>query len=157
MIPPKKIFAWLLGLLWLPMAGAFGQPDLTVGAAAGQPSATVNIPVSFTNNGAVVAMSFDITFNPALVTPGTVASGAGLAPHTVATSVPTPGTLRVLVNPPFVNPLPAANNGVLLTVPWTIAAGATSAIPLTLTNVTFANAAAGSVPAGVLTSGQITP
>ena len=157
MIPAKKIFVWFVMLLVLPMANALAQPDLTVGAATGQPGATVNIPVSFTNNGAVVAMSFDITFNPALVTPGTMASGAGLAPHTVATSVPTPGTLRVLVNPPFVNPLPAANNGILLTVPWTIAAGATSAIPLTLTNVTFADTAARSVPAGALTSGQITP
>lgn len=157
MTPAKKIFIWLFMLFWLPIASVFAQPDLTVGAAVGQPGATVNTLVSFTNNGAVVAMSFDITFNPALVTPGTVAIGAGLAPHTVATSIPTPGTLRVLVNPPLVNPLPAANNGVLLTVPWTIAAGATSAIPLALTNVTFANAAAGSVPATALTSGQITP
>ena len=157
MLQTKTRLPWLL-LLWLPMANALAQPDLTVGAAAGQPGATVSTPVSFTNNGAVVALSFDITYNPTLVTPGAATPGAGLAPHTVATNIPKPGTLRVLVSPPIVNPLPIVNSGVLLTVPWTISASAAQAnIPLNLGNAAFGNAKSVAVPAGALRSGSISP
>lgn len=153
----KNLLGLLMLLLLLPMASAFAQPDLSVGAASGAAGATVTTPVTFTNNGAVVSFNFDITYDPALVTPGTVTAAAGLAPHTVAASVPTPGTLRVLINPPIVIPLPNVNNGVAVNVPWTIAASAAAGnVALTLAKVTFANASAAAVPAGTLTSGQIT-
>lgn len=157
MLQAKTGLPWLL-LLWLPMASAFAQPDLTVGSATGRPGEIVTLPVTFANNGTVVAMSFDITFNPVLVTPGTVTPGVALAPHTVATNIPTPGTLRILVSPPIVNPLPIVKNGVLLTVSWTISASAIQAnIPLNLGNVAFGNAKSAAVPAGTLTSGHIAP
>ena len=70
MISVWKMFLWFWLLLWLPLASAVAQPDLTVGADSGLPGATVTLPVTFTNNGAVVGMSFDITYNQALVTPG---------------------------------------------------------------------------------------
>ena len=153
----KRLLGLLLVLLLFPMASAFAQPDLTVGNGAGLPGATVNTAVSFTNNGAVVAMSFEITYDPARVTPGAVTNGPALAPHSVATNIPVAGTLRVLVNPPLVNPLPTVNNGVLFTVPWTIAgAAAPGNVPLGLATVVFSNAAAGAVPPGTLTPGQIT-
>ncbi|MDG4583601.1 MAG: IPTL-CTERM sorting domain-containing protein [Candidatus Competibacter sp.] len=153
----KRLLGLLLVLLLLPMASAFAQPDLTVGNGAGLPGATVNTDVSFTNNGAVVAMSFEITYDPTRVTPGAVTNGPALSPHSVATNIPVAGTLRVLVNPPLVNPLPNVNNGVLFTVPWTIAgAAAPGNVPLGLVTVVFSNAAAGAVPPGTLTPGQIT-
>ena len=156
MMQAKTRFPWLLLLLWLPMTSAFAQPDLTVGSATGQPGATVATTVSFTNNGAVVAISFEILFNPALVTPGPVTPGAALAPHTVATNISAPGTLSVAITPPIINPLPTVNNGILLTIPWTISAGsAPTTTALTLTNVVFASAQGG-VPPDDLTSGQIT-
>lgn len=157
MMQAKTRLPWLLLLLWLPITSAFAQPDLTVGSATGQPGATVSTAVSFTNNGAVVAMSFEITFNPALVTPGPATPGAALAPHTVATNISAPGTLSVAITPPIINPLPTVNNGILLTIPWTISAGSAPATTaLTLTNVAFANAQQGGVPPDDLTSGQIT-
>ncbi len=151
----KKLLGVLLALL-LPMANAFAQPDLTVGNASGLPGATVSTDVSFTNNGAVVGMSFDITYDSALVTPGVVTPSAGLTPHTVATSV-VPGVLHVLINPPLVNPLPTVNDGVMFTVSWTIAGGAAAGnTPLGLTAVVFSDAQAQAVTPGALTPGQIT-
>ncbi|MGB5063747.1 MAG: PASTA domain-containing protein, partial [Candidatus Competibacter sp.] len=153
----KKLLGLGLALLLLPMASAFAQPDLTVGSNAGLPGATVNTDVSFTNNGAVVAMSFDITYDSTRVTPGVVTNGPALSPHSVATSIPVAGTLRVLVNPPLVIPLPNVGTGVLFTVPWTIAgAAAPGNVPLGLATVVFSDAAAQAVAPGTLTPGQIT-
>jgi len=158
----KNFLGLLLLLLLLPMASAFAQPNLTVGSASGAAGATVNTPVTFTNNGAVVAISFDITYDSTKVTPTpTVGSDGKLLP--VSTFIKSPGTLYVVVLPYDPNvfppkPLPTVNSGVLFTVPWAIAAGATGSTALTLTNVnvTFSNAQAAAVSAGTLTNGQIT-
>ena len=158
MMQAKTRFPWLLLLLWFPMTSAFAQPDLTVGSATGQPGATVSTAVSFTNNNTVVWMSFYITFNPALVTPGAVMPSAALAlHHTVATNISPPGTLRVAITSPTTDPLPTVSSGILLTIPWTITAGsAPTTTALTLAEVRFANNEESEVTPNALTSGQIT-
>ena len=153
----KKLLGLLLVLLLLPIASAFAQPDLTVGNASGLPLATVSTDVSFTNNGDVVGMQFDINYDPLLVTPGIVVGGSALAPHSVSSDTPSAGVLRVLITPPIQIPLPKVNSGVLVTIPWTISGGAAAGnTALTLANVVFSNALAASVTPGTLTSGQIT-
>lgn len=164
----KNFLGLLLLLLLLPMASAFAQPNLTVGSASGAAGATVNTPVTFTNNGAVVAISFDITYDSTKITPGAVTSGTALPPHSIWTSSGTAGKLGITIvtqqplpdptkpSPPPTTPT-AVNTGILFTVPWTIAASAPAGnVPLALANVIFANAQAAAVSASTLTNGQIT-
>ena len=150
----KNLLGLLLLLLLLPMASAFAQPDLTVGSATGKPGDTVNTAVTFTNNGAVVGMSFDITYDSTKVTPGKPVNGSALGSHVLSSNVPTPGTLKVVI-------ISLANavmgSGELFTVPWTIAASATGGnVPLTLANTVLSDASAKPVTSGNRTSGQIT-
>jgi hypothetical protein len=135
----------------------WAQPGLQLGSATGAPGETVNIPVTFTNNGSVVAFQFDVGFNTATLTAGTAAAGLVLNAHLKGSATLPSGPFRALVYPPTTPSLPKAGSGVILTLPFTIGAGAAAGdYNLTLSGVVFSDEGANSVAPGTLTSGKVT-
>ncbi len=59
----------------------WAQPNLQIGSASGVPGGAVTIPVTFTNNGSVAALQFDLQYSSTVLTAGSLTSGAALSPH----------------------------------------------------------------------------
>ncbi len=141
------LFILLLWGLSLPSAASAPAPTLVLGTALGSAGQTVNIPVTFTNDGAVAALQFDVQYNSALFSAGTAlpSSLTTATGHGVSSALIAANTVRVVVTP-------AENNGVLgagqiVTIPWILSSGATGgSTPLTLTNVLFTDSSAIVVP-----------
>lgn len=146
-----------LGLLIGSLAphSATAAPALGVGAAFGSAGQTVNIPVTLSNDAAVVALQFDLQYNTALLSAGTALPGSLITAtgHGVSSALIGPNTMRVVVTP-------AQNNGVLgagqiATLPWTLSSSATGgSTPLTISNVLFTDGSA-AVVAGSASPGSI--
>jgi len=148
----------MLSLLLLGMAFAAQAADITVGTASGAQGDSITIPVTIAGDAVSVGAQFDIAFDPAVVAVGTppLVNAFSLVPSSIATSVPSPGVLRVVISPPIVNPLPAIPDG-SFTINFDIdAAAAAGNSPLALSDVQFSDAAALAVAVGTLTDGSVT-
>ena len=128
-------FLCLLSLLACCLS-AHAVPRVSVGVVRGFPGATINVPVSlnFSSNDLrnVVAMQADVVFADDVLTTGTPASGTALRGHELASSQPVPGTKRLLVYS-LVNSL--FTNGVVASIPFSVAPGTVRNLTLTLQNV----------------------
>jgi len=155
----RLILNVVLSMTVLLSTSSWAQPDLQLGSATGMQGETVTIPVNFTNNGSVVGLQFDVQFNTTQLTVGTSAGGAALSPHLLHWSTPSAGTLRVLIRPDITPSLPNVGNGEVVSVPFTIKAGAvpgTYDLTLPPAGVVFSDGSANAVSAGTLTKGQVT-
>ena len=153
---------WMMALIWAVIAissAVWAQPNLQIGSASGVPGGAVTIPVTFTNNGSVVALQFDLQYSSTVLTAGSLTSGAALSPHLSASATPSSGTLRVVIYPPVASPAPGTNTGVLVNIPLTISPSAGAGnYPLTLSSpsVVFSDGSAHLVSSGTLSNGQVT-
>jgi hypothetical protein len=153
---------WMAVLTWVVMAFSstvWAQPNLQIGSGSGVPGGAVSVPVTFTNSGSVAALQFDLQYNSANLTAGSLTSGAALSPHVLYSSAPSSGALRVVIIPPVVSPLPATNTGILVNIPLTISASANPGnYPLAISNpsVVFSDGSAHLVGPGTLSNGQVT-
>jgi hypothetical protein len=156
----KKVV--MVGLIWTVMVfstAVWAQPNLQIGSGSGVPGGAVSVPVTFTNSGSVAALQFDLQYNSANLTAGSLTSGAALSPHVLYSSAPSSGALRVVIIPPVVSPLPATNTGILVNIPLTISASANPGnYPLAISNpsVVFSDGSAHLVGPGTLSNGQVT-
>jgi len=136
---------------------AWAQPSLSLDSTSGNPGQTVTSTLTVQNNGPAVTLQFEVQFDAAKLSPGNVTAGADLAPQVFNAFSPTAGVLRVVVTPVFGPTLPGIHNGILLNLPFAIAANAAGgATALALANVLLSNATAGSVTPGALTNGTLT-
>lgn len=155
----------MLSLLLLGMAfTAQAAPDLTVGSVSGAAGDTVTIPITFATEGTVTGAQFTITYDTTLLSsvgiattaPATNASGSALSGSLSTAAIePAPGTINfVIVDALFGTLIP---DGEVATLDFTIdGAAPAGAIPLTLSNVQYADAAAGEVVPDASTDGAVT-
>ena len=156
MRPLVKWLVTLTGLLaWLGMAAAVAAPSLIVGAKTAWPGTYESVSVSYFTDLPVASLQFEVFFDPnELETNGQLAAGGALGGHGLSWKVSS-GSVRVVITPPDAGN-GALAQGTLLTIPFTIKSGATSATKfLTLANVTFGNRAAVPVAVGNLGTGYI--
>lgn len=146
----------LLPILALVAASsAFAAPSLTVGAVSGAPGATVNVPVSISNDSSVSALQFDVLFDAAKISAvGVPTRGAALAStdHDLDSNLVSSGRFRVLL---LSNSLTVVPNGEIVVIPFTIAANAPlGSVTLTLSDVEMVDGNA-TVVASTVTHGEI--
>lgn len=141
----------IISLFGLLLIGVFisttswAAPGLSIGSATGSPGQTVNIPVTFTSDGTVVSLQFDVQYNVAKLAVGTPTGMAGLASSDVFMA------RRVVIAPSSSNSV--LSSGQIATIPFTLQAKASGNLPLVLTNVVMTNAAAVAVnPTNLLNS-----
>jgi len=125
MIKERLVIILVLAMLLMAVP-AFAQPDISLNPATGKPGDTVTIPVQFTNNGSVVGLQFDLQYNSAVLDPGSLTAGSNLSPHALSSSSPSSGVIRLLITPPVTKPLPPVNDGVIVSIPFTISSGASA-------------------------------
>ncbi len=147
-----SLMAMLLGALLAHTAWA--APSLSLGTASGTPGQAVNIPLTFTNDGSVVSLQFDVQYNAAQVSAGAPVAGAALGAQGLASAEATPGARRIVITPTAGNTV--MGSGQLATIPFTIAATATSGNKtLSVNNVVMTTASAAALASFTTTSGQI--
>src|SRR6267142_805261 len=89
-----------LGLLAaLALRGSIGaETSLTVGNVPAYPGSTVAVPAGLRESpGEIVAMQFDVTFNPSKVSAQDAVRGARLTNHVIRTRRMSDGVERVLI------------------------------------------------------------
>ncbi|MDO8864067.1 putative Ig domain-containing protein [Haliea sp. E1-2-M8] len=153
-----RVGAWCLGivaLLTVSSVGAHAQVSLTLGDAslAAGDSGSVNATIS--TGGSAVALQFDILYDPAIVSLGTVNGGAALTgSHSVASNPLGPGRDRVVIT---TSPIMALNTGTLATINLAVAATAVAGTTaLTFAAVVISDAAAQAITPSSLGPGTIT-
>tara|TARA_R110002110_G_scaffold43803_1_gene135614 strand:- start:9555 stop:18386 length:8832 start_codon:yes stop_codon:yes gene_type:complete len=142
-------------LLLVSSAGARAQVSLALGDASLAAGDSGSVSATISTDGAAVALQFDILYDPAIVSLGTVNGGAALTgSHSIASNPIAPGRDRVVITTSPVVPL---NSGTLATVNLAVAdtavAGTTS---LTFAGVVISDAAAQPLSPSSLTPGTIT-
>ena len=100
-----------------------GSTILTLGSRSGSPDSTVSIPVTLSNNSAIVSLQFDVVFDSGTLEngdedhPAQVGSALQGTSFSVSSNVVEPGRIRVIIVPPLQNPLPTIPNGEIVTLP----------------------------------------
>jgi len=133
-------------LFWTP---ARAGPALNVGDASGVAGSTVIVPNYFTTDTNIVALQYDLIYDPSILTAGPSVGADALANHLLDSSSFGPGIRRVLV---YSLTNARLTNGVLADHILFIATGAPDATTsITLTNAIFSNAQGAKVePEGLL-------
>jgi hypothetical protein len=133
---------------------AFADPALMVNSTAGRAGDLVEMTVDYQGEGNVVALDFELKYDPKRLTAGPVISAA-IPPHTASASVLSPGILKVLVPVVVENPLPIVETASpLISVPFVVSAQADpGVVPVTLTNVVLADVNGEPVRAKILSGG----
>jgi len=153
----KLLGKTVLGVLLFSMAMvAQAAPDLVVsGGVSGSPSNSISVPIAFTNNvaGDVVAMDFELHYDPAILTVNTVdysALGGNISSHNNNAAT---GTITFLIAN---NPLQTTASGnilVIFAINNAAVIGSTTA--LSIQNVTFSDAAANSIAPDIITNASV--
>ena len=111
--------------------------ELRVGTAYATPGSTVFVPVRLATDTNIVAAQFDLLFASTNLSSGDALPGPALADHLISSAEPQPGVRRVVIYSPTNATL---GNGVLVTVPLTVASNAPySLAQLIITNVLCVN------------------
>ena len=77
--------------------GANAAPQLTLGHGSGDGPTPSPVPVTFSSDLPVVAVQFDVTFDPALLESGAPVLTSTSTTHALVSSEPTPGVRRIVV------------------------------------------------------------
>jgi hypothetical protein len=135
--------------------GARAQVSLALGDASLAPGDSGAISATIATDGSAVALQFDILYDPALVSVGTVNGGAALtASHSIASNPIAPGRDRVVITTAPVTALAAgALAAINLAINASAAPGTTS---LTFAGVVISDATAQPITPSSLTPGTIT-
>jgi len=127
---------------------------LSVPNASGEPGRTVTIAVNLSDGSGISALSFTLSFDPAVLSisgPSAVSRGS-LVPDTFSLSAntATAGQVRIVISPPLTTPLPTfrSGSGSVAAITLQVASGAREGTtsPLALSNISASDANAGSVP-----------
>jgi len=143
-----------IGLLMAEAAQA--APDTIIGSAAVLPGNTVNIPVTFTNNGTVSGIQIDIQYNPSQITAGEPVLDTLLnAGYRVSSFEYTLGSRQLVIIPPASNP--ALKNGDVVQLPFTMGLSATvlTSVPLQVSQIIMSDANAALVSSTSILNGLI--
>ena len=135
--------------------GVHAQASLTLGDTTLAPGDSGAVSATITTDGSAVALQFDILYDPALVSLGTVNGGGALtANHSIASNLIAPGRDRVVIT---TTPVTALSGGALaainLAIDGTAAPGSTS---LTFAGVVISDTTAQPITPSSLTPGTIT-
>jgi hypothetical protein len=142
----------VLTLFW-PLLAALAAPSLSVGNSFGMAGGTASAAISLVTDTNVPQLQFDIRFESNFLSSGTPLAGPALTDQIVLTSQPSPGVRRVQLVSLFNSPM---NNGVLVTLPFTIATNAPARYTgLVLTNVTLTNSLHQLIPLVTWTNGAL--
>lgn len=139
--------------------GVAAQPPpsgrtLSVPNASGEPGRTVTIAVNLSEGSGISALSFTLSFDPAVLSisgPSAVSRGS-LVPDafSLSANAATAGQVRIVISPPLTSPLPTfrSGSGSVVTIAFQVAAGATpgTTSPLALSGVSASDANANAVP-----------
>ena len=132
---------------------AHAAPDLVVGEITGNAGDTVTVPITFTNDDAVVGMDFKLKYNPAILTVSSVdlsGLGGSISNHSNDANN---GVITFL----FANfPLKEISSGEVL-VKFNIneATSSGETTSLALKKVTFSNKVADAIAAGKVIGGSV--
>jgi|GEM_PF-686189 len=126
---------------------------LSVPNASGEPGRTVSIAVALSDGSGISALSFTLSFDPAILSvsgPSAVSRGT-LVPDnfSLSANTATAGRVGIVISPPIQTPLPTfrSGSGSVVTITFQVASGAREGAtsPLTLSNISASDANAGSV------------
>lgn len=150
----RSLSLFLFALIALPQFAA-AQVSLTLGDATLAAGDSGAVSATISTDGSAVALQFDVLYDPAIVSLGTVNGGAALTGnHSISSNPIGPGRDRVVIT---TSPVTALGSGTLATINLSIAgsagAGSTS---LTWDGVVISDAAALPIIPNSLTPGTIT-
>ena len=159
MLSGRKIgsdtFSWIFAvLLCCVFHDAIAAPTLSLGVVNASPGDSVEIPVTFTNDGAAVAIQFDVHYDSTQLTSAAPIAGTALGTHGLASSIISPGIRRVVITPPSDNAL--LDSGELVNLSFAVQANATTTSRLiSISGVVISSATAGNVTPGAVAIGLI--
>jgi len=138
---------------------AKAAPKLSLATVRGFPGATVNLPIVFSYGSndlqTVVALQADITYAQNGLTSGAPSGGSALRNHSLLTSLPSGGTRRVVV---YSSNNSAFTNGIIASLPFTLASGQAQNFTISLAHVILAYADGTEAPVNVISGGiAVTP
>src|SRR5262245_10278186 len=115
----RAVWAGMIGSQFA-LASMAAETSLSIGNMPGSPGDTVTVPIHLRQPSSdVVAMQFDVTFEPARVSAGAAVGTTRLTSHTVKSREIAPGIRRTLVYSPG-NAVVSGTNGSVVTVPFTV-------------------------------------
>jgi hypothetical protein len=134
---------------------ARAQVSLTLGDTTLSPGDSGSITAAIATDGSAVALQFDVLYDPAVLTLGTVSGGAALTgDHSIASSPISPGRDRIVVT---TAPVTALGAGVLATINLAVLASAgAGTTPLTFGGVVISDASALPITPSSLVPGSVT-
>jgi DNA-binding beta-propeller fold protein YncE len=134
--------------------GAVADPEISLGTVNASAGDTVEVPVSFANDGTAAAIQIDIHYDSAQLASDDPVAGVALIPHGLASSIISPGIRRTVITPPSDNPL--VKSGELVRLPFTVLTHAAAASRvITVSNVIISDAVGGNVTPGIVGGGLI--
>ncbi|MDR2156356.1 MAG: S-layer homology domain-containing protein [Clostridiales Family XIII bacterium] len=123
-------------LLSAPVFAATGISDfrIAVGTVAANPGETVDVSVSFSHNPGIAAFSLKLNYDPAALTPISVAQGTALRIGSITSNLQGESDLSKtgFVSAVWVNPSDFTGDGTVYTVKFRIHESASGDIPVTL-------------------------
>ena len=135
---------------------AKAEPRLSVGTVRGFPGVTVTVPLHLkyaTNDPInVVALQWDVVFDPALASSGPVAGGGALHGHLVKSRELGPGLKRVLI---YALDNAVITNGTVAEMTFQVLSGVRENIRLTLSNVSLSQMDASALVTTVLPNATV--
>lgn len=135
--------AGIILLIHLVAVSAIADTTITIGNGSGLSGTTVLVPVQFQTDANVVALQFEVRFDTTRLSSGAATAGSALNGHLVNSAETTPGSHRVVI---YSLANARLTNGILVSIPFTIAPNATSGTAtLSVTNVILADASAAAV------------
>jgi hypothetical protein len=142
-----------LFVLFLSVLAVKAAPSLGAGNALGLPGGTATAAISLLTDTNIPQLQFDLRFETNFLSSGTPVAGPALADQIILSSEPSPGLRRVQLFSLSNSPM---TNGVLVTIPFTIAPNAPPRYTgLVLTNVTLYNELQQLIPLVLLTNGTL--
>lgn len=148
----RSVAGTFLGLLL--GIGANAAPQLTLGHGSGDGPTPSPVSVTFSSDLPVVAVQFDVTFDPALLESGAPVLTSTSSTHSLLSSEPTPGVRRIVVYSTVNAILP---NGPLLSLGFTaLPRTPNGTLGLTLANAFAADSDARFIAPLSLVSGDFT-
>jgi RHS repeat-associated protein len=152
---PLRCLCNILFLLVLLPSVAAAQVSLTLGDTTLPAGDSGSVTASISSDGSAVALQFDVLYDPALVSLGTVTGGPALTGnHSIASNPIGPGRDRIVIT---TSPVTALGSGVLATINLGVDTGAAAGTtPLDWDGVVISDAAAQPITPSSLTPGTIT-
>ena len=145
----------IAGSMLLSATAAQAQVALSLGDASLAPGASGTVAAGISTDASAVALQFDVLYDPAIVSLGTVNGGDALTgSHSIASNPISAGRDRVVIT---TSPIASLNSGTLATLNLAIADTAVAGTtPLTFSNVVISDAAALPITPASLSPGTIT-